>query len=276
MALAVHSNREAQAPLPFLKWAGGKRRLLPELLARIPENFGRYHEPFLGAGALFFELAPRGSVLSDRNQRLVRTWRTVRDAPEALIDRLSTFPHDEDFFLEMRGRDIDREDDLEVAAWMIYLNRTGYNGLYRVNQKGGFNVPFGNYKNPTICDAGRIRACAGALQDVEILDADFGDVLSRAEIGDCVYFDPPYVPLSTSASFTSYTRDGFSLEDQERLRDLALTLKEKGVFVLLSNSSAPVVYELYAEGFVVEEVAVGRAINSKADGRGKVTELLIH
>ena len=138
------------------------------------------------------------------------------------------------------------------------------------------NVPFGNYKNPTICDAGRIRACAGALQDVEILDADFGDVLSRAEIGDCVYFDPPYVPLSASASFTSYTRDGFSLDDQERLRDLALTLKEKGVFVLLSNSSAPVVYELYAEGFVVEEVAVGRAINSKGDGRGKVTELLIH
>jgi len=265
-------KRSAQ---PFLKWAGGKRRLLPDLLHCLPEAYGTYFEPFLGGGALFFAVEPLQAVLSDTNERLVRTWQTVRDAPDALIEKLSTFPHDEEFFLAQRQRDIDAEDDVEVAAWLLYLNRTAYNGLYRVNSKGGFNVPFGRYENPTICDVERIRHCSEVLSGVEIHHRDFTTVLEEAQAGDFVYFDPPYVPLSESSSFTGYTRDGFTLDDQARLRDLASDLKERGVSVLLSNSAAPQVHDLYSDGFELREVQVSRAINSKASGRGKIAELLI-
>ncbi len=264
-----------QAAQPFLKWAGGKRRLLPDLVRHLPEEYGTYFEPFLGGGALFFAVQPQSAVLSDTNERLVRTWKTVRDAPEALIERLSTFPHNEEFFLQQRQRDIDVEDDVEVAAWMLYLNRTAYNGLYRVNSKGGFNVPFGRYENPTICNVDRIRHCSEVLSGVAIHHRDFTAVLKEAQPGDFVYFDPPYVPLSESSSFTGYTRDGFTLDDQARLRDLAGDLKKRGVSVLLSNSSAPQVHELYSDGFELREVQVSRAINSKASGRGKIAELLI-
>jgi len=260
---------------PFLKWAGGKRRLLPQLVESMPGEWGTYFEPFLGGGALFFATEPCRAVLSDSNERLVRTWRCVRDNPGALIESLSDCPHDPEFFQAQRERNIDAESDLDVATWMLYLNRTAYNGLYRVNGQGRFNVPFGRYENPTICDSVRIRRCSEALRGVSIEHRDYMAILDHAVEGDFVYFDPPYVPLSDSASFTAYTRDGFTLDDQVRLRDLARTLKERGVAVLLSNSSAPKVYELYKEGFGLREVMVGRAINSKRDGRGKVAELLI-
>jgi DNA adenine methylase len=249
--------------------------LLPQIVEAMPATYGTYHEPFLGGGALFFSLEPRQASLSDTNERLVRTWRCVRDQPGELIAALGECPHEEVFFQSQRERDIDAESDLAVATWMIYLNRTAYNGLYRVNAKGRFNVPFGRYDNPTICDAMRIRRCAEALRGVSIEHRDFTAVLDHAVAGDFVYFDPPYVPLSASASFTSYTRSGFTLDDQLRLRDLALALHARGVHVLLSNSSAPKVYELYEEAFGLREVLVGRAINSRADGRGKVAELLI-
>ncbi|MEE2750680.1 MAG: DNA adenine methylase, partial [Myxococcota bacterium] len=273
--VSEQSRDPDQPAQPFLKWAGGKRRLLPDLIRHLPEEYGTYFEPFLGGGALFFAVRPSRGVLSDTNERLVRTWKTVRDAPEALIEKLSEFPHDEEFFLQQRKRDIDVEEDVEVAAWMLYLNKTAYNGLYRVNSKGGFNVPFGRYENPTICDEGRIRHCSEMLSGVAIHHRDFTVVLEEAQRGDFVYFDPPYVPLSESSSFTGYTRDGFTLDDQARLRDLASALKKRGVCVLLSNSSAPQVHELYADGFEVREVQVSRAINSKASGRGKIAELLI-
>jgi len=266
---------EYSSAKPFLKWAGGKRRILPELLAAMPGELGTYFEPFLGGGALFFAVEPVRAVLSDTNERLVRTWRCVRDNPGDLINSLSACPHNEDFFQAQRERNIDEESDLDVATWMLYLNRTAYNGLYRVNGKGRFNVPFGRYENPTICDPDRIRRCSAALQGVAIEHRDFMAILDHAVEGDFVYFDPPYVPLSESSSFTSYTRNGFTFDDQVCLRDLACTLKERGVSVLLSNSSAPKVYELYKEGFGLREVMVGRAINSKAAGRGKVAELLI-
>ena len=224
---------------------------------------------------MFFAVEPQQAVLSDTNERLVRTWKTVRDAPDALIEKLSTFPHEEEFFLAQRQRDIDSEEDVEVAAWLIYLNRTAYNGLYRVNSKGGFNVPFGRYENPTICDVDRIRHCSKVLSGVKIHHRDFTAVLEEAQAGDFVYFDPPYVPLSESSSFTGYTRDGFTLDDQARLRDLASELKQRGVSVLLSNSAAPQVHDLYSDGFELREVQVSRAINSKASGRGKIAELLI-
>ncbi len=259
---------------PFLKWAGGKRQLLRHLRSRVPKH-GTYHEPFIGGGALFFDMAPESAVLADFNHRLVRTYRSIRDNPESVIDRLAEYPNEKQFFLRMRERDIDAECDEELAAWMIYLNRTGFNGLYRVNQKNGFNVPFGRYKNPKICDADNIRACAKRLVNVELLHSDFRTVEDRAKPGDFVYFDPPYVPASNTASFTAYTKKGFDLQDQAELRDLARRLKSKGVSVLLSNSSVPEVHALYADGFERIEVFANRAINSNAAKRGKVAEALI-
>lgn len=267
---------KTDAPRPFLKWAGGKGQLVPELLQRFPARYGAYHEPFLGGGALFFAAKPGRAVLSDRNPRLVRAWRGVQQQVERVIARLRTYEVSEDFFYALRKQDIDAApDDAEVAAWMIYLNKTGYNGLYRVNSKGGFNVPWGRYANPNVCDAENLRRVSAALKGVRLEIQDFEAVEAAAVEGDFVYFDPPYVPLSKSSSFTAYTKDGFGPDDQARLRDLALRLKGRGVAVLLSNAAAPETRALYAEGFVVEEVLATRAINSVGSGRGRIAELVI-
>jgi DNA adenine methylase len=262
---------------PFLKWAGGKRQLLTELLHHTPRNLRRYHEPFLGGGALFFALKPARAVLSDVNLRLIRTYRGVKSDVEGVIELLEGYRerHSSEFFYELREVDIDRGSDAEVAAWFIYLNKTGFNGLYRVNRDNRFNVPFGRYARPAICDSVTLRACARALKGAEILHIDFEQAVERAERGDFVYFDPPYAPLSATASFTSYTSGGFDAAAQERLRDTARKLKRRGVRVLLSNSDMPLVRELYKSGFKVEEVSALRPVNSKASKRGAVTELLI-
>jgi DNA adenine methylase len=260
---------------PFIKWVGGKRQLLSELEPRIPTRFNTYHEPFVGGGALFFHLLPERAVLSDTNERLVRTYLGIRDTVEDVIDKLASYPHDRDFFLQMRGVDIDAKTDVEVAAWFIYLNRTGFNGLYRVNRSNVYNVPFGDYDNPTICDAENLRACSRALKHTEIRCESFEAVAERARPGDFVYFDPPYVPLSVSSNFTSYTSGGFGMREQQKLRDVARGLKDDGVRVLLSNSSAPEVYELYGDGFELATVGATRAVNCKGAGRGRVQELII-
>ena len=268
---------------PFLKWVGGKRRVLPQLLDKAPSAWERYHEPFLGGGALLFALAaqrprPEGwACVSDQNERLVRTFRAVRDSAEELIGRLDEHAakHSKAHYYDVRGWDIDGESDTELAAWMIYLNKTGFNGLYRVNRQGRFNVPMGRYKNPTICDAENLRACAAALQGVEIRHEGFDAVLERARGGDFVYFDPPYVPASKTASFTSYTVDGFTLGDQERLRDVARILKDGDVSIMLSNSDVPRVRKLYTPGFRKHTIQVSRAINCQSDKRGAVGELII-
>jgi DNA adenine methylase len=265
----------AASARPFVKWAGGKRQLLPELLRRCPPAFGRYFEPFLGGGALFFALRPREATLADVNARLIRTYEGIRDDVDGVIGLLSGYRHDEAFFYEMREWDIDTRSDAEVAAWFIYLNKTGYNGLYRVNKGDRFNVPFGRYDNPTICDPPLLRACSAALRGAHLVVEDFEPVARRAKEGDFVYFDPPYAPLSATSSFTSYTSTGFGPEQQTLLRDLALDLKRRGVQVLLSNSATPFVRELYGEGFDVREVSATRMVNSKASGRGAITELLI-
>lgn len=259
---------------PFIKWVGGKRQLLARMMPYVPRRFGAYHEPFLGGGALFFRLLPKGATLSDFNERLIRTYRGIRDEPTRVIERLRGYPHDKDFFLGMRSMDIDAGQDDEVAAWFIYLNKTGFNGLYRVNRRNVFNVPFGDYKDPNICDEDNLRACSQALKGAKLEVNGFESVLERAKPGDFVYFDPPYVPLSVTSAFTSYTSAGFDMDDQRRLRDVALELKKRKVHVLLSNSSAEAVRELYA-GFEQVEVSATRAVNSKVEGRGKVTELLI-
>jgi DNA adenine methylase len=269
---------------PFLKWAGGKRKVVPHLLELMPERCGTYHEPFVGGGALFFRLAvsqPRpfaAAVLGDGNQRLIRCYRALRDEVEQVIRLLEVYQaaHSEDFFYKLRASDIDAGTDYEVAAWLVYLNRTAFNGLYRVNRRGGFNVPFGRYKDPVVCHAEHLRACSELLQGVVLNDEGFDAVLGRARPGDLVYFDPPYVPLSSTASFTGYTRAGFGPDDQLRLRDLAIELASGGVTVLLSNHDTPEVRELYgAEHFVLRVVPVPRAINSKGGKRGKVDELVI-
>ena len=185
----------------------GKRQLLQHLRSRV--RAWQSPEPFIGGGALFFDIAPKSAVLADFNQRLVRTYRSIRDNPEAVIERLAKYPNEKSFFLKMRQRDIDSECDEELAAWMIYLNRTGFNGLYRVNQKNGFNVPFGRYKNPKICDADNIRACSARLSDVELLHGDFRTV-EQVKPGD-LYFDPPYAPAPNTASFLPTPKNSISM-----------------------------------------------------------------
>ena len=230
----------------------------------------------MGGAAVFFRIAPETAFLSDTNERLVRTFRGVQQDADGVIEILATYPYDRDFYLELRGRAIDDATDVEVAAWFIYLNKCGYNGLYRVNSKNIFNVPFGNFKTtPNYCNRALLRAAAERLSGVELTVQDFAAAAERARPGDLVYFDPPYVPLNTTSSFTSYTKDGFDHPAQERLRDVALALKSRGVHVLLSNSSAEPVYALYQDDFELIEVHARRSINSKTDARGPVKELLI-
>jgi len=276
----------APASRPFVKWVGGKRRLIKNLQPLIPESFGRYHEPFVGGGALFFHLASRRppsaepwAVLSDANRRLIRTYRAVRDAPDRLLALLRKHEseHCKESFYAVRALDPDSfVDDVEVAAWFIYLNKTAFNGLYRVNRKGHFNVPIGRYDQPNICDESAIRQASLALQGAEIHHEPFEAVLERAEPGDVVYFDPPYVPLSKTASFTDYTRDGFTLDDQARLRDIAAELKMRGMRVILSNSDTPIVRDLYRSGFDIASAHCNRSINSKAGKRGRVGEVIVY
>lgn len=272
-ALAVPAEALPE-PKPFLKWVGGKRQLLPEISRHLPEALGRYHEPFVGGGALFFHLKPKNAVLTDQNERLIRTYRGIRDDVEGVIRRLEGYRHTRRFYLEMRERPIDKKSDIEVAAWFVYLNRTGYNGLYRVNRQNRFNVPFGDYQRPTICNAENLRACSRMLQGVTLETRDFSSVLDHVKPNDFVYFDPPYVPLSATSKFTSYTTYGFSDVDQVRLRDVAVELKRRGAYVLISNSGARRVHELYAS-FRRVGVRARRSVNCLGDGRGSVPELLI-
>lgn len=205
--------------VPYLKWAGGKRSMLRHLLPVVPVSYGTYHEPFVGGGALFYALRPAKAVLSDVNGRLIRSYAAVRHDVEAVVKLLKTYPYEKEFFLTMRGVPIDDRSDVELAAWLIYLNRTCFNGLYRVNRDNIFNVPFGRYANPTICDEANLRACSEALKGVAILHDPFETVLERAVAGDFVYFDPPYLPISATSSFTGYSPDGFGPDDHRRLRD---------------------------------------------------------
>jgi DNA adenine methylase len=260
---------------PIVKWAGGKRSMLPLLLPFVPAEFGTYHEPFVGGGAMFFALDPKSSVLSDTNPELVHCYQAVRENVQGVIEELRKHHHDEQHFYEVRRLRPSTLKPAERAARTIFLNKSCFNGLYRVNRKGEFNVPFGKYTAPIICDEANLRACAASLQRAAIERAGFETVLSRAVTGDFVYFDPPYLPLSGTSKFTSYTSDGFSLTDHRRLRDVARELKGRGVHVVISNSAAAAVVELYAAGFEVVRVGASRSISAKGDGRGKVEELII-
>lgn len=267
-------------PRPFLKWAGGKTQLADVLLERKPVCFNTYHEPFVGSGAIFFRLYReshiRRTILSDINAELIDTYLAIRDHVAEVISVLSEFPHSKEFYYEIRRKDPWKLSLPERAARMIYLNKTGYNGLYRVNQRGQFNVPFGRYKSPKYLDRDNLLAVSRALQNVEILCTSFDTVVDRAEPGDWVYFDPPYVPVSQTANFTSYHANGFGLQDQEQLLDICITLSRNNVYIMVSNSDSTIVRSLYqSRYFTIDEVLANRAINCNVAKRGKITELVI-
>ena len=274
MAYALRKTQEIAAPRPFLKWAGGKTQLLGEILKRFPQNFGRYHEPFIGGGAVFFALRPRRAVLSDINPELVETYTMIRDNVDEVIAALEKHQANEAHFYAVRAQKREALSEINAAARTIFLNRTCFNGLYRVNRKGQFNVPFGRYANPTLCDHSNLHAVSHALQGVDLKVQGVLEMSRSVRRGDLVYFDPPYDPVSPTASFTSYTHQGFGREEQAKLADLFRRLDARGVHVVLSNSDTPFIRELYQD-FRVDEVYARRAINSRADRRGKVTEVLV-
>jgi len=273
-------------PKPFVKWVGGKRQLLKqfrELNLYPPEDFdpnnSTYFEPFVGGGAVFFDLLPANARLSDLNQELVITYNVIKSNVEDLIQSLQKHIHSKEYYLEIRAKKIKDLTDIEIASRFIYLNRTGFNGMYRVNKSGDFNVPFGKYNNPLICDEVNLIKVSKALQNVSIQFQDYKAILAEAQKGDFVYFDPPYFPVSKTASFTSYTANAFLENEQIELRDTFVEVHNKGCFVMLSNSDTDFINKIYTDindkQIHIYKVSAGRAINSKASGRGKVSEVVI-
>lgn len=279
---SVHALATARRPdaaprptaAPFLKWAGGKTQLLRQLRPLLPDTFDCYFEPFLGGGALFFNVAPGVAYLSDVNEELINVYRVVRDDVESLIAQLGNHKHEKNHYYAVRALDPRFLDPVERAARMAYLNRTCFNGLYRVNRRGQFNVPFGSYKNPDICPVDKLRAASATLQGVSIERQDFADAVAHARAGDFVYFDPPYDPVSRTASFTRYAKGDFGPEDQAALAETFADLTARGVHCMLSNSDTPLINELYA-AFRVERVQARRAISRRAGGRGPVSEVVV-
>jgi DNA adenine methylase len=266
-------------PSPFLKWAGGKSQLLDRILPQLPEQIATYYEPFIGGGAVFFALANRGrfrrAVISDRNPALVEVYTVVRDEVIDLIDLLSVHSRhatDSDYYYEVRAQRL--KTPVERAARILFLNKTCYNGLYRVNRRGEFNVPFGRYANPRVLNEELLNTASRALQKVEIIHSDFEPIADRARRGDAVYFDPPYHPISQTASFTAYDSTAFGMVEQERLAAAFRDLCGRAVSCVLSNSDCDATRTLY-EGLDVKTVFASRAINSRAERRGPVTELLV-
>ncbi len=276
--MAVVLEKENTQTYPLVKWVGGKRQLMFELLKNMPESYNRYFEPFIGGGALFFELQPENGYISDMNAELINLYSVVRDNVYELIQDLNKHEITKDYFLKIRNLDRTKKyntlSNVEKAGRFIYLNRTCFNGMYRVNAQGQFNVPFGNYKNPRIVDADNLINCSKLLKNTEIKCADFSEVLNKVKKGDFVYFDPPYVPLSETSSFTSYTKDGFDIDMQFKLREVCDELDSMGVKFMLSNSDTKLVHELYSS-YKINKVFASRAINANANGRGKITEVLV-
>ncbi|WP_016953169.1 DNA adenine methylase [Anabaena sp. PCC 7108] len=262
-------------PRPFLKWAGGKNRLIPQYEGYFPPHFHTYYEPFLGGGAVFFHLRPKTAILTDINAELITTYHCVRDHVQELIELLKEHKigHNPSYYYDVRN--YCERTDLEKAARFIYLNKTCFNGLYRVNSQGKFNVPLGRYKNPGICQEDVLRIASQALSQADIQQADFTEVLNYATSSDdFVFFDPPYYPVSETSYFTAYSRYAFAESQQVELRDVFVKLAERGVKVMLSNSDCKFIRELYSN-FNIHTISAARSINSNAKKRGKITEVLV-
>ena len=267
---------------PLLKWAGGKRQIVRHLISKLPEKFSVYYEPFFGAGALFLELYNRGllkkAVISDLNKELIALYTLVRDRCSGIIEELENirFTNNKDDYYRARDlfNSMESDHNPEKAALMIYLNRHAYNGLYRVNSSGKFNVPFGRYAHPSLPTPDDIISFSKALSHVKIINKDFETAVSDATVSDFVYFDPPYAPLSRSSDFSAYISQGFGLDEQKRLSRVFEELSSRGVMVMESNSATPFIKDLYRD-YPLSVVQARRNINSKSNGRGKISELII-
>jgi len=271
---------------PFIKWVGGKRGLLNQILPLFPKEFNNYYEPFIGGGAVFFELFSKGLlngkkiILSDINSELINTYNLIKDNPYELINNLENYKeqHSKEFYYQIR--ELDRKEDyknlsnLEKATRFIYLNKTCFNGLYRVNKKGYFNTPIGSYKNPNIADRDVILSASEALQNATIKQQSFKEILKEVKKGDLVYFDPPYYPLNATSNFTSYDSNCFLEDEQFELFEIFDKLADNGAKVVQSNSDTDFIKELYKK-YNTNIVNANRFINSKSNGRGKITEVLI-
>lgn len=268
---------------PILKWVGGKRQLMNEIVSRLPENYNNYYEPFLGGASVLLALNPEVSFVNDINPELINVYNTVKNNHEELINLLKEHKNESDYFYEVRSIDRDikkyrKLSSIEKASRIIYLNKTCYNGLYRVNSRGELNAPFGKYKNPLICDEENIREVSEFFNksNIEFFNEDFEVFLNRCETGDFVYLDPPYDPVSDSSSFAGYNAGGFSRHDQQRLKEICDELNNRGVYFLLSNSSTDFILNLYNEpDYTIDLVDAKRNINSKAENRGAVKEVLV-
>ena len=263
-----------------LKWAGGKRQLLPQIIDLFPNNYSKldYHEPFIGGGAVFFTIKPKKGTINDINHHLINFYKTIRDSPEELIEEASKYEYENETYYQLRSRyNEEKITDLEKAALFLYFNKTGFNGLWRVNSKDKYNVPFGRYKNPTIVPIETISAASNTLSDIEILCTDFSYVIDASEPGDLCYFDPPYEPVSDTAYFTSYTPKGFGMDEQEKLSSVCQKLDDKGVNFVLSNSHVKQIVDLYDSNpnYRINIVQARRSINSNASKRGPINEILV-
>lgn len=267
---------------PILKWVGGKRQLIDDILPRIPD-FTTYYEPFVGGGAILFELQPKRAVINDSNQELINVYHMIKTKPELLIHKLEEHKtkNSETYFYTVRAFDRDKEaygklSDVERAARIIYLNKTCYNGLFRVNSSGEFNSPWGKYKNPNITNETTITAMSRFFNrsKIEIVTGDYKEALKGIRKGSFVYFDPPYVPISSSSSFTGYTASGFGEKEQIELKKKCDDLNRRGIKFLLSNSSCGFIEELYKD-YTIEKVGAKRTINSVGARRGNVEEVLV-
>jgi DNA adenine methylase len=252
---------------PILKWAGGKRQLLSELLPLVPNYTGKYIEPFLGGGAMFFALSPENAVLSDCNEELISLYKAIKKDPINVINELQSYVNCEEEYYRVRGFDWKSLSEFEAAARMIFLNKTCYNGLYRVNLHGGFNVPYGKNTKTQFCNPEQIFAASNALKKKKLLCADYKKVLQKyAEPGDFIFLDPPYYQVTERETFLRYTSGRFYGNDQEELAELVNDLYDKGCHLMITNSNHPKLYELYKR-FDIKVVQVRRAVNCKGNGR---------
>ncbi len=269
--------------VPVVKWVGGKRQIIDEIIKYVPDSFSTYYEPFLGGGAVLFELQPKKAFVNDINEELMNIYEVIKDNVDELIEGLKRhkIKNDKAYFYEIRELDRDREQynlltPVERASRIIYLNKTCYNGLFRVNKSGEFNAPFGNYKNPNIVNETTLRAVSAYFNKAKIRFTcqDFEDALKWSRKGAFVYLDPPYDPVSETASFTGYDKGGFDRNEQIRLKKTCDKLNKKGIKFLLSNSATDFIMDLYQD-YKIEVIQAKRAINSKADRRGNVDEVLV-
>ena len=267
--------------MPVVKWVGGKRQIIDQISQYIPKNISTYYEPFFGGGAVLFELQPKKAVINDINKELINLYEVIKNNTEDLIEDLKSHKNDEEYFYYIRELDRDKTSynslsPIQKASRIIFLNKTCYNGLFRVNKSGEFNAPFGRYKNPNIVNEITIRAVSNYFKkaDITFMSKDFAEVLKGARKGAFVYLDPPYDPVSDTASFTGYDKGGFNREEQIRLKNVCDKLNEKGIRFLLSNSATDFIKDLYAD-YRIEIVKAKRAINSNGDKRGEIDEVLV-